>query len=467
MAFGALKGTLTGSSTSPTTSLGASGSVSVSVGDLIVVNFAFIYTGLPQVGLTFTDNLGNVYNILPVLGSEGTSVIQIIYAGYAYVTVSGTLTSITAAWTFSSTSDAAISVSVYEGTFEQNPLDIFITPILTDSTSPYTCPATGTLNAADELIIGMQAQSTGATAGSYGAASGYTLDVSASSGTAAGTVSCGIVSKIVTATTTTTPGITTGADQSGRVSTLTFFKSGATIPAGTVKGRFLLGSSSSNTATAMASKGACYVAVGDLVVAAWFATNNILTGISDNLGNTYTEINSGSSSGDTFFRLFYSRVATSGWLTNVEYACSSTASAKICVAGVFNGPFKSSPLDAHPSNATDTSTPYVCPASGTLAQADEIVVCTVCGDQNSDPGEAIKTTSPLKLANGFRRAWDSGSNDDRVLVIGYNIVSSTASVQYEFSQTSGTFTTGEGFTSTSTFKLGDDSLTRSYGAVFG
>lgn len=466
MAFGALKGTLTGSDTNPGTTVAASGSVSVSIGDLVVVNLSNIYTVYALSGLNFTDNLGNVYNILPILGSEGTSVVQMLYAGYAYVTVSGTLTAVTATWTSSSGSDAAISVAVYEGTFEKNPLDIYVHPVLYDSTSPYTCPATGTLNAADELIIGMQAQSTGATAGSYGAASGYTLDVSASTGTGASTTSCGIVSKVVTATTTTTPGVTTGADQSGRVSTLTFFKSGATISGGTVIGR-LMRNVTGNTSTTLATYGACYVEVGDLVVASWLATNNILTGVSDNLGNTYSEINSGSSSGDTFFRLFYSRVTTAGWLTNVEYASTSTSSRKICVVGVFKGPFKNSPLDVHPSNATDTSTPYVCPASGTLAQTDELVVCTVCGDQNSDPGEAIKTTSPLKLANGRRYAWDSGTSDDRVLAMGYNVVSSTSSVQYEFSQTSGTFSTNEGFTSTSTFKLGTDSLTRSFGAIFG
>ena len=466
MAFGALRGTLAGSDTNPGTTVAASGSVSVSIGDLVVVNLSNIYTSYALTGINFTDNLGNVYNILPILGSEGTSVVQMLYAGYAYVTVSGTLTAVTATWTSSSGSDAAISVAVYEGTFEKNPLDIYVHPVLTDSTSPYTCPATGTLNAADELIIGMQSQSTGATAGSYGAASGYTLDVSASTGTGASTTSCGIVSKVVTTTTTTTPGVTTGADQSGRVSTLTFFKSGATISGGTVIGG-LMRNVISNTSTALATYGACYVEVGDLVVASWMSTNNILTGVSDNLGNTYSEINSGSSSGDTFFRLFYSRVTTAGWLTNVEYASTSTSSRKMCVVGVFKGPFKNSPLDVHPSNATDTSTPYVCPASGTLAQTNELVVCTVCGDQSSDPGEAIKTTSPLKLANGRRYAWDSGTSDDRVLAMGYNVVSSTSSVQYEFSQTSGTFSTNEGFTSTSTFKLGTDSLTRSFGAIFG
>lgn len=159
---------------------------------------------------------------------------------------------------------------------------------------------------------------------------------------------------------------------------------------GDVKGT-LQGSATSIT-NPLSATGSVTVAVGDLIFGGRFEqTSNTATTASDNLGNTYSAINAGSDAGTTTFRGYWSRVTVAGTLTSVNFAGTASSNNGVALAAVIEGPFQSSPLDANPANITnDNTTPYTCPATGTLAQADEVVVCWICHTGNV----TLTATSP-------------------------------------------------------------------------
>ncbi len=129
MAFGDLKGTLTGSVNSVTNPMVASGSVVVAVGDLVFVTMSQ-QTNLTAVD-TVTDNLGNTYAAVNAGTDAGTIAIR---SFYARVTVAGTLTTVNVPAT-ASTNDASLVADVREGPFTASPLDA--NPANTaDATSP-------------------------------------------------------------------------------------------------------------------------------------------------------------------------------------------------------------------------------------------------------------------------------------------------------------------------------------------
>lgn len=146
MAFGDLKGTLTGTAASITNPMPATGSVSVSVGDLVYVVIS------QQTNLTAgttTDNLGNTYTPLHA-GTDNGNTTGRDY--YSRVTVAGTLTTINVAAT-ASANDASVGALVIEGPFDASPLDANPAIQTSDVTSPLTCPSTGTLAQADEVVL--------------------------------------------------------------------------------------------------------------------------------------------------------------------------------------------------------------------------------------------------------------------------------------------------------------------------
>lgn len=200
------------------------------------------------------------------------------------------------------------------------------------------------------------------------------------------------------------------------------------------------------------------VAVGDLVIGAiWQQTNLTASGASDNLGNTYSFTNAGTDSGASTGRAFYSRVTVAGNLTQVSVtATGSTNDFIICVA-VIEGPFTSSPLDANPANVQDNTSPHNCPATGTLAQADEYIFAWATGN----PDSTISATSPnVKLLQDIRAG-------NGVLCLGGQVVAATTTVTPVF--------TGGGFSAsilgTSSFKKDttggaiDGTLAKTLGAV--
>ncbi len=147
MAFGGLKGTLSGNGNSTGASNSVTGSVSVAVGDLVFVVFG------EQTNLTasaVSDSLGNSYSAVNAGTDAGAVTCRPFYSR---VTVAGTLTTVTVSAS-SSNDDYACVAAVIEGPFVSSPLDAAPANITSDVTSPFTCPATGTRAQADEAVLG-------------------------------------------------------------------------------------------------------------------------------------------------------------------------------------------------------------------------------------------------------------------------------------------------------------------------
>lgn len=143
--------------------------------------------------------------------------------------------------------------------------------------------------------------------------------------------------------------------------------------------------------TSYAASGSLYVAVGDLIFAVGrFAVGGNRTW-SDNLGNTWTNI-------DANGLRSYCRITTAGTLTTITMSWSSQSSGAALVnATIFEGPFETSPLDRNPGGSTDTTDPYTCPASGTLAKATELVLGVFIYTRPN--GSTLTTSSPFAIAS--------------------------------------------------------------------
>jgi hypothetical protein len=120
--------------------------------------------------------------------------------------------------------------------------------------------------------------------------------------------------------------------------------------------------------------GSVVVAADDLIVAVLTEQTSLtVTSVDDNLGNTYTPTNDGSDAGAVTGRAFYSIVTAAGTLTAVNAQTTASSDNAAMVAVALKGPV--SAIDKNPANTTnDLATPYPCPATGTLAQADELIV---------------------------------------------------------------------------------------------
>jgi hypothetical protein len=147
MAQGDLRGALTGTANSITNPFNATGSVVVSVGDLVYAVFAeqTLFTGT-----TVTDNLGNTYAAVAAAGDAGNITGR---AYYSRVTTAGTLTTISLVATASANNASAVA-AVIEGPFATSPLDTApANSAPADVTSPFTCPSSGTLSTANEMVM--------------------------------------------------------------------------------------------------------------------------------------------------------------------------------------------------------------------------------------------------------------------------------------------------------------------------
>lgn len=217
MAWGDVKGTLTGGATSIPAggAMAASGSVSIAAGDLIVAMVAEVgantVTGV-------TDNLGNNYSA-PNAGSLSSVGGR---AFYSVAAAAGTLTAVTGQGT-ASANDFAIAAAVFTGPFTPAPLDT--SPAnTTDATSPFTGPATGTLGKPLEIVVSCFASTRGYN--DFLATSPNVTRVQAMSGTlgAANSCSAAIGSQTTAATTTVTPAWTrsSGTFTGGVETTMSF-----------------------------------------------------------------------------------------------------------------------------------------------------------------------------------------------------------------------------------------------------
>ncbi len=207
MAFGDLKGGVTAISVaanSITNPTDAVGSVAVVVGDLV---FVVVGEQTTLTAGTVTDNLGNSYTATNSGTDAGTSTGR---AYYSRVTVAGTLTTIHVAAT-GSTDNVAIVAGVFTGPFAFLPLDANPSNITTQTTSPFTAPATGTLSQNSELVVSW-AVATGSTV--WSATSPNTLGAQLATQAVLHSV---IGYQTVSATTTVAPAFTAGSNPTDSV----------------------------------------------------------------------------------------------------------------------------------------------------------------------------------------------------------------------------------------------------------
>lgn len=165
------------------------------------------------------------------------------------------------------------------------------------------------------------------------------------------------------------------------------------------------------------------VAVGDLIfVAAGRQTSALGSpNVTDNLGNTYTILKADQDFGTFAGAFFYSRVTVAGTLTTVtvNIAAGSTNDGAFAFAG-YAGPFVVSPLDADPAYVTaDVSSPFTTSLTGTLAQADELIVS----------GVLIAGSTSWTASAPMSRDAQVASSTNIGVKIGHWVVSATTSVQ--------------------------------------
>ena len=162
------------------------------------------------------------------------------------------------------------------------------------------------------------------------------------------------------------------------------------------------------------------VVAGDLIVALMAEQiGKTVTGVTDNLGNTYTAFGAGISSGAVLSgRAFWTRVTNAGTISALTFAATASSNNYVVLAVGFEGPFQVSPLDAQPAGIIDdNTTPYTCPTTGVLKQAEEKVICALV--HNGNPtltatapnllAVQLNTASVLKAAIGHQTTTTSNS----------------------------------------------------------
>lgn len=168
--------------------------------------------------------------------------------------------------------------------------------------------------------------------------------------------------------------------------------------------------------------GSVAVSVGDLVFVVIAQQTNLTGGAcTDNLGHTYTATNAGTDAGNVSGRAYYLYVTTAGTLTQIDIVATASANDYSVIAVVFEGAFATSPLDANPANASnDLADPYLCPATGTLAQADELVVSwlALAATASTWTADAPDTVQAQNAASANAHS-----------IIGSRVVAATSSVQ--------------------------------------
>lgn len=151
--------------------------------------------------------------------------------------------------------------------------------------------------------------------------------------------------------------------------------------------------------TSFSATGSVAVSVGDLVISVVCQQTNLtVTGVTDNLGNTYTAQNAGTDAGAVTGRAFYSIVTTGGTLTSVTAACTGSTNDGVHIVAAFKGVF--SAIDKNIANITsDVTSPFTCPSTGTLTQADEIVISWGVANHGTSWSTSSPSLQAIQLAN--------------------------------------------------------------------
>lgn len=160
------------------------------------------------------------------------------------------------------------------------------------------------------------------------------------------------------------------------------------------------------------------VAVGDLVVVLSTTDGDFGTEptISDNLVNTWTALTGPNSNGARMNK-WYTVVTVAGSM--VITLTASVGGEQAAVRGLFTGA-QTSPLDRNPANVNDNTSPFDCPSSGVLAQADEAVI----GFRSSGVTGAIAATSPDLLVGTV----SSSGGAPMTAGMSYRIVAATTAI---------------------------------------
>jgi hypothetical protein len=201
------------------------------------------------------------------------------------------------------------------------------------------------------------------------------------------------------------------------------------------------GSGQANAIGTTIATSAMNVSAGDIVVV---AVADQMGGAAPTLtdsvgGNTWTAL-SGPTTNTIRASKWYSIITNGGAsMTVTATFASATASRAIVAAAWSSSLFSASPLDTNVVNANDSTTPFTCPSTGTLAQANEIVLAF-----NFAAGATVVTaTSPNLLAIAV--ASNSGSAATNAsAAIGYQVVAATTAVAPVFAGTSRTSVQGAG-----------------------
>jgi hypothetical protein len=168
--------------------------------------------------------------------------------------------------------------------------------------------------------------------------------------------------------------------------------------------------------------GSVAVSVADLVFAVLGQQTNLTAGTaSDNLGNAYTAQNAGTDAGVVTGRAYYSVITASGTLTTISITASSSTNDWCGLGAAIEGPFTA--IDVNVANiTTDVTSPFTCPSSGTLAQAEEAVVTWGAANQST----VWAATSPNLLAG------NSNNSTNVKVAIGYQATTTTSALTPEF-----------------------------------
>lgn len=198
-----------------------------------------------------------------------------------------------------------------------------------------------------------------------------------------------------------------------------------------------LNNSTAAVGTTLSATGSITVAVGDLIIAVYVenvGSASGFTSMADNLSNTYTAQNAGGSgSAVAGGKMYYSRVTNAGTLTTVTSTQTASGNHAALAVAVITGPFVVSPIDVNPANTSDTASPWTCPATGTLSQANETVVCWGSRAPAGSQTGAWTATSPLLLAVQTSNVFSSFNIN---VAIGTKVVTATTTTTPQF--TSGT-----------------------------
>jgi hypothetical protein len=203
------------------------------------------------------------------------------------------------------------------------------------------------------------------------------------------------------------------------------------------------GNTGKSTGTTL-TLGPVTVVVNDLAVVA-FADQvaGSAPTIADDLGQSWTAL-AGPTTNTARISKWYSRVTVAGSMT-VTITFGSSNNSRAGAVCIYNN-IAATPLDANPANANDATSPYDTPATGALAQTNELVLGF--GALAGPVGDVVAATDPDgAVQKQATTGGSAGSNSMAVMIM--RLVRSTTTVTPQFTDTTANRT---GVLGTATFK---------------